>query len=108
MLPFGPQMRVYARAAFGTRLGAALLETDSALDRVLAARAGFGSALQELDSNAASSSAAQVEAAARLSALEDLDYAKALSDLERQRLGLEAAQKTHVLTTGLSLFNYIG
>jgi len=103
-----PQDSVAARAAYATQLGTILLEVDSALDRVLVARAGFGASLQELDAHAASNSAAQVEAAARLSALEDLDYAKALSDLERQKLGLEAAQKTHVLTTGLSLFDYLG
>jgi len=42
-----------------------------------------------------------------LSDLQDLDYAKAISDFTRQQLGLEAAQKSFVTISGLSLFNYL-
>ena len=42
-----------------------------------------------------------------LSDLRDLDYAKAISDLARQQLTYEAAQKTFAQVQGLSLFQYI-
>jgi flagellar hook-associated protein 3 FlgL len=42
-----------------------------------------------------------------LSDLEDLDYTAALSDLAKQQTIMEAAQKSFVATTGLSLFKFI-
>jgi len=42
-----------------------------------------------------------------LSALEDLDYAKALSDVTRLQLGLEAAQKVFIRVAGMSLFDQL-
>ena len=42
-----------------------------------------------------------------LSALQDTDYNKALSDLARQQVELQAAQKSFQQISNLSLFNYI-
>ena len=42
-----------------------------------------------------------------LSDLQDLDYAQAISDFTRQQVALEAAQKSFVAISGLSLFKYI-
>jgi len=42
-----------------------------------------------------------------LSQLEDLDYAKAISDLTRKQTDLEAAQKSFLRSSQLSLFNYL-
>ena len=42
-----------------------------------------------------------------LSGLKDTDYAEAISQLQKESLGLQAAQSTFVKTTELSLFNYI-
>ena len=42
-----------------------------------------------------------------LSSLEDTDYNKALSDLARQQVQLQAAQKSFQQISSLSLFNYI-
>jgi flagellar hook-associated protein 3 FlgL len=39
--------------------------------------------------------------------LQDLDYAKALSDMSQRKTILEAAQKSFVATTSLSLFDFI-
>ena len=44
---------------------------------------------------------------ARLSQLRDLDYARAISDLTFQQMHLEAAQKSFMHISGLSLFNLI-
>ncbi|MNY67192.1 flagellar hook-associated protein FlgL [compost metagenome] len=43
----------------------------------------------------------------QLSNLEDLDYAKALTDVSQKKIQLEAAQATFASTSKLSLFNYI-
>jgi len=42
-----------------------------------------------------------------LSRLQDLDYAKAASELTQQNVNLEAAQKSFAKVAGLSLFNYL-
>jgi flagellar hook-associated protein 3 FlgL len=42
-----------------------------------------------------------------LSGLKDTDYAEAISQLQKESLGLQAAQSTFAKTTELSLFNYI-
>ena len=43
---------------------------------------------------------------AALSELEDLDYAKAISQLTQETFVLEAAQASFSKISGLSLFNY--
>jgi flagellar hook-associated protein 3 FlgL len=42
-----------------------------------------------------------------VSSLEDVDYNKVLSDLARQQLQLQVAQKTFTQISNLSIFNYI-
>jgi flagellar hook-associated protein 3 FlgL len=91
-----------------TGLGSALAELDSGSERVLAVRAEFGSRLRELDDLGALGESERMLLAGQRSKLEDLDYAKAASDFQRQQLALEAAQKTQVRMTSLSLFNFIG
>lgn len=91
-----------------TRLGTALAELDSGSERVLAVRAEFGSRLRELDDLGALGESERVLLAGQRSRLEDLDYAKAASDFQRQQLALEAAMRTQVRMTSLSLFNFIG
>jgi flagellar hook-associated protein 3 FlgL len=42
-----------------------------------------------------------------LSQLQDLDYAKTISDLTRKQTDLQAAQQAFVRVSQLSLFNYL-
>ena len=42
-----------------------------------------------------------------LSGLEDIDYAKAISDMNLQMVALQAAQQTYSQTKDLNLFNYL-
>lgn len=101
-----PQPGAAERAGFATRLGRSLAELDSSMNAILEARAAFGAALRETESAAAATEADAVRLAGALSAAEDVDVAKAASDLARQKLALEAAQQAHVLTARLSLFDY--
>ena len=88
-------------------LDAANNSLQSTLDNVLAVRARNGSALGELESLNTDGSDRDLQYAKSLSELQDLDYAQALSDLAKQQTVLEAAQKSFVATTSLSLFNLI-
>jgi flagellar hook-associated protein 3 FlgL len=42
-----------------------------------------------------------------LSAVQDVDYAEAISRLNNQQLTLQAAQQTFIKVQGLSLFNFL-
>ncbi|GAB7563389.1 flagellar hook-associated protein FlgL [Methylobacillus methanolivorans] len=77
------------------------------LDNVLTVRARNGSALKEITALNGDGDSRALQYAKSLSELQDLDYAKALSDLAKEQTVLEAAQKAFVATTSLSLFNLI-
>lgn len=77
------------------------------LDNVLATRASVGTRMKELDSLDSIGSDADIQYAATLSGLQDLDIVSAISMFTQQTQTLQAAQKTFNSISGLSLFNYI-
>jgi flagellar hook-associated protein 3 FlgL len=94
-------------AGLAAGLATANSDTDQALDNVLTVRASVGSRLQELDALDNAGEDRKLQYSQILSELQDLDYAKALTQLSQQKLTLEAAQQSFVKTSGLSLFNFI-
>ena len=80
---------------------------DLALDNVLTVRASVGSRLQELDALDSAGEDRHLQYSQILSELQDLDYAEALTQLSKQQTILEAAQRSFVTVSGLSLFNFI-
>jgi len=94
-------------AGLAAGLATANSDTDLALDHVLTVRASVGSRLQELDALDNAGEDRNLQYSQILSELQDLDYAKALTQLSQQQLILEAAQQSFVKTSGLSLFNFI-
>jgi flagellar hook-associated protein 3 FlgL len=97
----------YTTTQLTNDLSGQLTNIDQAMNQVSQVQATVGTRLRELDSlgNAASDLATQY--AATLSGLQDLDYAKALTDFAKQQVNLEAAQKSFVQISGLSLFDYL-
>ena len=77
------------------------------LDNVLTVRASIGSRQKELDTLDSVGSDADLQYAATLSGLQDLDIVQAISMFSQQTQTLQAAQKTFNAISGLSLFNYI-
>ena len=80
------------------------LNLQSTLDRVLSVTASVGTRLREIDAVVSTSQDLDLEYDARLSQLRDIDYARALSELNFQQLHLEAAQKSFLRVSELSLF----
>ncbi len=78
-----------------------------ALDNVSTVRAAAGSRLQEIDALDSAGDDRGLQYSAILSELQDLDYTEALTRLSQQQFTFEAAQKSFVKTSGLSLFNFI-
>jgi len=86
----------------------ALASMDSAIKTVANTRSAVGSKLNELGALNESGDSRELQYAQAMSELQDLDYAQALSDLSQQQIILEAAQKSFIQTSGLSLFKFIG
>ena len=96
-----------AQANFNTGLATAIGNLQGSVDSVLNVRASIGSKLNELDALDSAGSDRGLQYSKSISDLQDLDYASALSDLSKQQTIMEAAQKSFVATTSLSLFKFI-
>lgn len=99
-----PGMDPVSNARRARTLKAAGDNFDSAMDGLLTVRASVGSRLKELDNLDSAGDDRKIQYQKELSQLEDLDYVKALSDLTMQSTTLEAAQKSFLKTSSLSLF----
>ena len=95
------------KAALTASLATANTELQDGMDNVINQRSKIGAYLNELDMLNTSGSETDFLYTKQLSAIQDLDYAQAISDLSKNQTILQAAQKTFVTTTGLSLFNYL-
>ena len=95
------------RTRLANGLNRGLADLDQALEHVLTVRAEMGAGMRELDTLAAGNESQQLLHDQTLSRLQDLDYNAALSDFARQQLALEAAQKSFIQVSRLSLFDYL-
>lgn len=95
----------------GTRLANSLNTTlqtiNNSLEHILAKQASIGARLSEVETLESVGSDLSIQFEQLLSQLQDVDFAKAASDLQRRQLYLEAAQQSYIKISGLSLFNYI-
>lgn len=96
-----------SNAALTNNLNTAFSNIDQALDKVLTVRATVGASLREVDSHVNAAEDLGLQYSRMLSDLQDLDYAKAISDLAQKQAGLEAAQQSFVRIQNLSLFNFL-
>jgi flagellar hook-associated protein 3 FlgL len=88
-------------------LARALESLDEASSHLSGIRSELGSRLQMLDTQRQVNEDFDLFLAEQVSAVTDLDYTEAISRLNLQLVGLEAAQQAYVKVQGLSLFNYI-
>ncbi len=102
-----PITNAATQAAFTSGLATAIGNLQGSVDNILNVRANIGSKLNELDALDTSGSDRDLQYSKTLSDLQDLDYASALSDLAKQQTIMEAAQKSFVTTTNLSLFEFM-
>jgi flagellar hook-associated protein 3 FlgL len=94
-------------AALSNQIGFALTNLDQANNNILNVRAEIGSRLNEVTALGSANSAQNLQLQQTLSNLQDLDYAKAISDMAKNQLGLTAAQKSFQAISQLSLFTYL-
>jgi len=84
-----------------------LTNMDTALNQVYNARTRVGTRMNAIDQQRAVNEASIASLQNNLSQLKDLDYAEAITRLNQQAVGLQAAQQAYVKVQGLSLFNFI-
>jgi flagellar hook-associated protein 3 FlgL len=96
-----------SQAALTSGLASAMSSLSSSVDNVLNIRASVGNKLNELDALDIAGSDRDLQYSKSLSDIQDTDYASALSDLAKQQTIMEAAQKSFVSMTSLSLFKLI-
>ncbi len=82
-------------------------ETDSLLQGVLLAQATVGTSLKVLEQQGNVLQDTTLTLKTALSNLEDLDYASAITQMNKLMLSLEAAQSSFAKISQLSLFNYL-
>lgn len=95
------------KTLLANRIGFALTDLDQAQENLLRVRAGLGARMNEIDALASAGEDLNLNYEQTLSRLQDVDYAAAFTRLTQQQMSLEAAQKTFINVSGLSLFNYV-
>jgi flagellar hook-associated protein 3 FlgL len=94
-------------AEFSAKIGSAIANLDQALDRVVGVRSEVGARLSAIDQAASTREDEAVDLQSLLSDLRDVDYAQAISQLNQQYAGLQAAQAAYTRIAQMSLFDYL-
>ena len=95
------------RANFNSDMATVLQQLDQAGDHLLSVRAEVGTRLSSIDSAQEALADRKVELETATSQLRDLDYAEAVSRMNQQLVGLQAAQASYSKIAQLSLFDYL-
>ncbi len=95
------------QASFQNALNLGIQNLDQALIHIDEVRASVGSRLNVIQSEADINESMKVETESALSLIKDLDYAEAITELNKRSLALQAAQQSFVQVQGLSLFEFI-
>ncbi len=88
-------------------VGSYISDLQLALDNILESRGKVGARLNAIDRQLDVNADLELNLETRRSEEQDLDYMEAIARFERQKLALEAAQKSFAHIKDLSLFNYI-
>lgn len=95
------------RAQAQTLRSSALSALDAGMNHVSGIRGSVGTRLASLDEVESQLAALDEQLQTTLSDVRDIDYAEAISKLQLQTTGLQAAQAVFAKVQGLTLFNYI-
>ena len=94
-------------AKLSSGLASSISNLDNALDHTSSVRASVGVRQNELTALGTSASTSDTDGQARLSTLQDTDYAKAATELAKDQAALSASQKVFALINSKSLFDYL-
>ena len=94
-------------AQYSTEMSQTLTQLDNSLERVADVRSEVGARLSVLQDAGDAQVDRQLDLKTQLSQIRDLDYADAITTLNIQLTGLQAAQQSYAKISGLNLFNYL-
>ena len=86
---------------------AAIANIDQALERTIGIRSEVSARLSAIDQATNVRESEAVDLQALLSDLRDVDYAQAISQLNQQYAGLQAAQAAYTRVGQMSLFDFL-
>lgn len=95
------------QAVLNNNINRFLGDVDQGMNNILTVRASVGARLNAIDGQRYINEDQLLQTTQVISSVEDLDYAEAVSRLNLQMAGLEAAQQTYLKVQGLSLFNFL-
>ncbi|WP_417762033.1 flagellar hook-associated protein FlgL [Shewanella sp.] len=90
-----------------SKLAQLLNNFDSGVDQIRLARGIAGNNLKAVESYASNHTDTQLVNSSAVSVLEDLDYASAVTEFEKQQLALNAASNLFGRVSSVSLFDYL-
>jgi flagellar hook-associated protein 3 FlgL len=96
-----------ARAQLNTALTGSLQQLDQSLDHLSGVRAEVGARLSLVSDLDATRQTRLADITTARSQLQDLDYAAAISTMNQQMVGLQAAQQSFATIARLSLFDHL-
>lgn len=102
-----PVVTAADKTALANGLNAAQSNLSSSLDNVLRVRSDVGTRMNEVDTLNDAGDDLSIQYKQQLADLQDVDYAKAISNLTQQQAYLQATQQAFLKVQGLSLFDYI-
>jgi flagellar hook-associated protein 3 FlgL len=103
----GDSVTPQGRAAFQTALNDSLMSLDQVEGHLNDVRSTIGGRLSALDEQKSNNEELSIQLQSTLSTVRDVDYAAAITALEREMTSLEAAQKVFARTQTLSLFDVL-
>jgi flagellar hook-associated protein 3 FlgL len=96
-----------SKAQLATSLGNALTNIDQDVSHLSTVSASVGSRLNLLTAQGTTNTATGTTLTTQQSNLQDVDYASAVSTLNEQMVGLQAAEQSYAAIAQLSLFKYL-
>jgi flagellar hook-associated protein 3 FlgL len=102
-----PTFTPHDTAALQEKVNRAVEGLDRASDRVVDVRARIGARLNTADDQKSLNSSVDIDLKSALSKIQETDYPSAISQLNLQMTGLQAAQQAYVKVQGLSLFDFL-
>lgn len=95
------------KAQLATSLASALTNIDQDVSHLSTVSASVGARLNMLTAQATTNTATSTTLTSQQSKLQDVDYASAVSTLNEQMVGLQAAEQSYAAIAQLSLFKYL-
>jgi flagellar hook-associated protein 3 FlgL len=96
-----------SKAQLASSLASALTNIDQDVSHLSTVSASVGARLNMLTAQATTNTATSTTLTSQQSNLQDVDYASAVSTLNEQMVGLQAAEQSYAAVAQLSLFKYL-